>query len=67
MADACAGTGIKLKFFSESGFFMVGFIKPEKIISPRQNKNLMTGRRRDLNMPVNTGISRTAIIKDYLI
>ncbi|MEW6185273.1 MAG: ATP-binding protein [Thermodesulfobacteriota bacterium] len=39
MADACAGTGIKLEFFSESGFFMARFIKPEKIISlPTEQK-----------------------------
>lgn len=33
MKDACDRLGIKLEFVSESGFFMVRFVKPEKGIS----------------------------------
>jgi ATP-dependent DNA helicase RecG len=48
MADACAGTGIKLEFFSESGFFMVRFIKPEKMISLLTEQKLNDRQKKGL-------------------
>jgi ATP-dependent DNA helicase RecG len=48
MADACAGHGIKLEFFSEPGFFMVRFVKPEKIISPPTEQKLNDRQKKGL-------------------
>ncbi len=55
MADACAGHGIKLEFFSEPGFFMVRFVKPEKIISPPTEQKLNDRQKKGLEYAKKNG------------
>jgi ATP-dependent DNA helicase RecG len=60
IVDACDQLGIKVEFFSDSGFFMIRFIKPEKTISlpieqklnNRQKKGLEYARK---NGKITTG------------
>ena len=48
MAEACDRLGIKLEFLSESGFFMVRFVKPEIRISPPIEQKLNDRQRKGL-------------------
>ncbi len=63
MADACAGLGVKLEFFSESGFFMVRFIKPERIISPPTEQKLNDRQKKGLEYAMKNGKITTGEFK----
>ncbi|MBN1625641.1 MAG: putative DNA binding domain-containing protein [Deltaproteobacteria bacterium] len=55
MANACEMFGIHLEFISESGFFMVRFTKPEKIISQSIEQELNTRQKQALEYIKKTG------------
>jgi ATP-dependent DNA helicase RecG len=55
MADACESLGIKLEFLSEAGFFMVRFVKPEKIILSLVERDLNDRQKKGLEYAKRTG------------
>jgi hypothetical protein len=55
MADACESLDLKLEFLSESGFFMVRFVKPEKMILSLVEQDLNDRQKKGLEHAKRTG------------
>jgi ATP-dependent DNA helicase RecG len=63
MADACAGFGVKLRFVLEPGFFMVRFVKLEKIILPPTEQKLNDRQKKGLEYAKKNGKITTGEFK----